>query len=583
MRRTGEAWDGHVVMGEWMRAPALLLLAIPPVVTALLWASAALVTIVAAGIVARLLPLPGFLSRATALLASRRAPLFFGLVTALVYWWAWGSLNEPAAVHDEAAYVLQARIFASGSWTAPSPPLPEFFEQMYVLVTPRVASKYPPGHSLLLVPGIWLGLPGLMPVVLLGLAGGLLFAVARRLAGREVALATWVLWLTVPTTGWSAPYFPSYLSQTTSVVMWLGAWWSLLEWRRTERGRWLVLLASCVVWEAITRPFNAIALAVPVGIVVLYTVARRRLWRDLVIASAVGAAILALVPIWSAETTGDWRLTPQLHYAKLYVPSDVPGFGADSSPATRPLPPDLARVAEWLRGIHAEHTVDRLPETVGERLHNISGELWGHWLLGLQLLMLLGLYRAGRPVFVALASCVLLLLVYLDFGHTPGWTVYYLESHLLAAFLAALGVTQLLEFVVSWRYGARGGITPEPRIAMAMLLLLAVDAIPASGALSKRRAEVERAHRYHASFRRVLASTAPERVVVFVRYAPEHDIHRALVEVPPDYATGRAWVVHDRGADNERLLRLAPDRKPYLFDEASWRLLPMREGAAPVQ
>src|SRR5262252_7196719 len=105
----------------------------------------------------------------------RWAPCLFGIATAVEIAVVWGSLSAVPTVHDEAAYLLQARIFASGHWTAPAPPLPEFFEQYHVLVTPVLAGKYPPGHSLVLVPGIWLGAPGLMPIVLAGLAGGFVF------------------------------------------------------------------------------------------------------------------------------------------------------------------------------------------------------------------------------------------------------------------------------------------------------------------------------------------------------------------------------------------------------------------------
>jgi hypothetical protein len=43
----------------------------------------------------------------------------------------------------------------------------------------------------------------------------------------------------------------------------------------------------------------------------------------------------------------------------------------------------------------------------------------------------------------------------------------------------------------------------------------------------------------------------------------------------PDLAGARIWVVHDRGPDNARLLALAPDRVPYLYDEQSEKLVPL--------
>jgi hypothetical protein len=124
------------------------------------------------------------------------APLVVGVLTSAFVGIAWGGLDRAAVIHDEAAYVLQAELFARGAWTGRAPPLPEFFEQLYVLVTPALASKYPPGHSLLLAPGALVGLPGLPVVVLNGITGGLIFALARRVVGARAALLTWVLWIT---------------------------------------------------------------------------------------------------------------------------------------------------------------------------------------------------------------------------------------------------------------------------------------------------------------------------------------------------------------------------------------------------
>src|ERR1700676_2152357 len=119
---------------------------------------------------------------------SRFAPAAVALVAMLVTWYVWGSLHQVAIVHDEASYLLQAETVARLRWAMPSPPLPAFFEQFHVLVAPTFASKYPPGHGILLVPGIWLGMPGLVPVLLNGLAAALLFVLARRVTNGWVAL-----------------------------------------------------------------------------------------------------------------------------------------------------------------------------------------------------------------------------------------------------------------------------------------------------------------------------------------------------------------------------------------------------------
>lgn len=73
-------------------------------------------------------------------------PVFLvGALTASVILYVWGSLAQIPHWHDEASYLLQAGIFARGHWSAPPPALPEFFQQLYVLFSPVLASKYPPG------------------------------------------------------------------------------------------------------------------------------------------------------------------------------------------------------------------------------------------------------------------------------------------------------------------------------------------------------------------------------------------------------------------------------------------------------
>src|SRR5436309_15581249 len=141
-------------------------------------------------------------------LESRWAPVGAGLLTALLGFWVWGSLDQPGIYHDEIAYRLQAEIFASGRLAGDAAPLPEFFEQYHVLVSPRLAPKYLPGHALALVPGVWLGLPGLGPLALAGISGALLFALARRVGGPWVAALAWTLWVTAPAPlTWRCTYF----------------------------------------------------------------------------------------------------------------------------------------------------------------------------------------------------------------------------------------------------------------------------------------------------------------------------------------------------------------------------------------
>jgi len=52
-------------------------------------------------------------------LEAKYAPLAFGLVFGAIVWWTWGQVHPYGLLHDELAYVLQGKLFASGRWTAP--------------------------------------------------------------------------------------------------------------------------------------------------------------------------------------------------------------------------------------------------------------------------------------------------------------------------------------------------------------------------------------------------------------------------------------------------------------------------------
>ena len=143
-----------------------------------------------------------------------------------------GACTLYQTVHDEWAYVLQCEIFASGRWTAPAPPIPEFFEQFWVFVEPVVASKYWPGHSLLITPGCMVGMPSLVPLLLSGVTGGLLFLLVASQTSRGLGLLAWWLWVTAGQTCISEP---AYFANVTSGSAWLVALWAMARWQETRR------------------------------------------------------------------------------------------------------------------------------------------------------------------------------------------------------------------------------------------------------------------------------------------------------------------------------------------------------------
>jgi hypothetical protein len=505
-------------------------------------------------------------ARATRGVSSRAAPAVCGVVTALITWWVWGSLRQVPVYHDESAYLLQAGLFASGRWTAPGPPLPEFFEQYHVIVTPVFAAKYWPGHALLMVPGVWLGLPGLIAVLLSGLTGALCFALARRVAGPWVAAGAWFFWTTAPR---EVFFRAAYFSEVTTGALWLLGWWALLDWYETGRRGPLLALAACAGWSAITRPLTAVALAIPMAIVVLRRAAARHSWRDLGFAVALGTAIVGIVPLWNARTTGDWRVTPYALYARQYFNFGMPGsFGLDTTINTQPersLPPDMRRFDAEQRDMVRSHTVAALPGNLVQRLRQIGDDMWHGWRVVFLPFAVLGLFAASAAGIYAVASAALLIVVHLAFPHPPFWSIYYYELQPVLAFLSALGVGAAARRLARWSGHARLSWGAVVIVSGAAVLLAVRDLVALDRGLARRR-------EYARGFLTLVKRIPEPKAIVFVRYAPDHYIHRSLIVNQPDWERAHVWIVYDRGPDNARLVALAPDRAPYVFDETTGTL-----------
>jgi hypothetical protein len=502
-----------------------------------------------------------------AAVVSRWAPWLVGVATGAATWYVWGSLSRSAVVHDEAAYLLQAELFARLSWTAPSPALPQFFEQLYVNLAPALSSKYPPGTSLLLAPGVMLGVPGLSVVVMNAVTGALLFLVARRIAGGLVALLAWTIWIT----SFPVLYFHAmYLSEVPSSLAWLGVWWALLRWRDDGRERDLWLAAGAVALCGITRPLTGAALALFAGAFVLVVMRRRgrdavSLVRTLRPFAVVAVGALLVVVLWSWRSTGDPLTTPLALYTRSYVPFDRLGFGAraDERPSAR-LPWDQRVTSESFYQEHRRHTPSALPIVAYSRARMIAHDMWYDWRGGLAVLAVVGLIGAPFGVWAGLGALALQLTLYLLYAHPWTWSLYYIETLPVLALLTALGIARLNAQVVAAPGRERG-------LAMATLVLLLAVVYPAERTMRAVRAQIAMDHGFYDGFARLLPKS-PGGAIVFVRYARTHNDGLSLVRNLADRDAAPVWTAYDRGAENDRLAALAPARALYLFDEASWTL-----------
>lgn len=488
-------------------------------------------------------------------LLGRFGPLVVAVASALAIWWVWDQVVPLPIIHDESSYLLQAEIFARGRWTVPSPPIPAFFEQPHVQVVPAVASKYPPGHALILSIGVLVGLPALMPLLITAVTAALLFALAARLANAWVALLTWTFWISAPIV---MQFQPSYFSELTTALLILASWWALLEWRETRHRRWLLVLAFVVGWGAITRPLTMLAVAIPIGFVVVRDVVRLRRWRDFGLAIVVGCAVLSILPLWNARTTGDWRLSAVELYRRDYLPFDKIGFTPDTSAPRRAasMSPVLTSLYDAFMSVHREQGLEMLPLTATLRVLKLAIGFFQGPRLALLAFAVVGLFATGALRFAAV-SALLLFVVYLPYAHWSGWIVYYLEITPVVAALTAFGV---------WRAARRIAVTDHG----AKLAVLCVTVVLMGIALPdfhRWRQEQRKLHGLYRDFAKSVKQLPSQPAILFVKYLPGNRGHISVVYNFADLERAPVWVVHDLGARNAELRRLAPNRSTHSFDE----------------
>jgi hypothetical protein len=520
------------------------------------------------------------------ILESRWLPLLCGAISAAVMGWIWSGSHFIANIADESAYVLQAQIFSKGAWTLPARALPEFFEQMHVFVTPFVAAKYFPGQSLLLVPGVIAGFAALVPLLLIFGSGALVFALSRRVTNAWIALLVWAVWTTARA---NLRFLPSYLSETTTVFLWLLGWWCLYSWHQRPRPSILVLLAFCVGWGLITRPLTGLVFAIPAIAVAVWSARRRGLMREIGYAVLVGAAVLAIVPLWSRFTTGRWTETPQTLYTRTYIPWDVIGFGLDTTAPLRTLPANQASEINRFKDLHRAHTAAAVPSDALARLSGLRADVFTSWRAGLVIFFAVGLFALTPALAIAAITALMLFLAYLFYAHPSFWTVYYLEALPVVAIITVLGFVRVTQWLAKNIDTGPPSFDPKPvvgmraagapvSVALAIVLLITSVSTVRSERELRNRSAAPRLWLWD-----IMSRLPTAHNLLFVR-DDLRNAPRTLVTNDADQASARTIIAHDLGDENIRLGLAMADRNAYVIDAGKRTLIalpPVRESVRP--
>ena len=468
-------------------------------------------------------------------------------------------------VEDESVYLFQARMLLEGRLSRPSPPLPEFFEANHLLVTPRLAGKYLPGHPLVLAPFVAAGVSWAAPALLLGLLAALLFlaALAFELPPGAALLAGLAPLVTAPV----ADLFGTYLSWTSSLPLTAAALACLAMARRRESAGWLAAAASLTGFAFWVRPFTGLALGAVAALVALASLRALPL-------RARALALLAPLAVWALatalvckEVTGRFTQLPWQLYASEYMPGDGPGFGPRHAPEPARRVEHLRWYVDLMLAKRDAYTLRAARAQLPARLQTASTYAPGAWVWALALL---GLLAGARKLWPAGAFALLFLGLELTFyAPTPS---YLLELAVpLALGLAALAA-RIGEGVAAMRNRVARGAALIAASLLAMFLL--------AGALDNLDELAATRPRIPPAWLRGEETLAPLRGLVFLRYGPEPELHSVELNYNlPDLAKSPLIRALDLGPRDRELMRLFPERPAFLYEVGTGALTPLPRDA----
>ncbi len=230
-------------------------------------------------------------------------------------------LNGTPLTDDESAYRFMAQVLATGSVYADSPPLKLFFDNRFMINDGKFFAHFFIGWPALLVPGVWLGIPGFMNAIYSALTLPALFAVLRRLVGSAWAKAGAILYLSSPMLMIAAATETSHTS-CIAALAWV-TWFCLRS--RDEDAPWWVHAAVAVTFciAFFIRPISALGIGLPLLVWWLGGLRRRSRLRALATFALPTLAVAALFLGVNKLQTGDFF---EVAYQRAFTYAEENGF-----------------------------------------------------------------------------------------------------------------------------------------------------------------------------------------------------------------------------------------------------------------
>ncbi len=434
---------------------------------------------------------------------------------------------------DEYAYLWQARALASGHLTARTPEPRDAFAFFHLGDEDGIRySRFPPGFPLLLVPGVWAGVPGLVNPLIAALALGGICALGHRWVGHRAALGGSLLTLL-------SPFFllnaGSYHSHPAALLALVAATLALDHAARSNAATPLAAAGAALGLAFCVRPYTAVLLGAPVVMWLLPATSDRN-----------PASLAGALTGWTHRKTWArlaWILAGILPFALLFGAVNQTITGSFWIPATRHLDP-----TEGVGfGIHG-HTLGRgLRHTLFWCLEAV-----GYTFFMSPVLLFFARRRAGPReslLWMLLVAPVVGYLFYWNPGGNRYGPRFYFEALLPFTLLTGVGLKEVLQRR-AWRV---------PLVAAGMI------GLSASGKMLLRHHEQVQART--TVFRMVQEQHLEDAVVILL--SSSGDMHVLdLTRNPPDFEHAPVLFARGLGARDTELAQRYPERNFYYF---RWR------------
>lgn len=436
---------------------------------------------------------------------------------------------------DENSYVFQAYAFRDGVIARPAPPLHGCFTHEMIIQDEKAGwlSRYPPGHSLWLLPGALFDAPRLMIALAAALSFWMLSGCAALLRIPKGA---------IPILLCCSPYFlfmhGTLLSHTSGMLAVAVMLWSYLSWVLTRRSRYAAFAGLIWSFLFLNRTYTALLLALPFAVDVLWRACRERnrtVWIDTIVFALCSSLGILLFLLYNRLAVGDAFASTYL----FYDASENLGFG----------------LRHINCGLAYDHTLQR-----GLRLLTENVCLLDKWLFGfsgslIALLVLFFLGWSARWSLLLLSSILVVWLGYIFFFY-PGYNTigpfYYFETLPMMVVGGGLGISRLWQGAASWPRTRQFG-------AWFAVLLMAIMSI----AFMWREGMKIRADRMPKARLMKLIKSVPPNSLVILEDIPEPDMGELVFNLRG--LKSDPLVLHSCHGFNRMLAKCFPERIPYLL------------------